>query len=443
MMLFQLTRHRQKNRAAQFDPYFLGLNMAERGRLLVEKDAVCPRGVPKHQVDILFAVPPRPSFLSKQKANDKSVDGLADRLIALLQERDLSVAKVAYVAAPSRALRRQQLEVEPIHIVQPPRFWLFTKEELLRRAAPEIDPHFVECVQQRVSRFFDQTLLFDKIASYLSALENWRCVLERKQPSAVVYYNMGQHYPLVHAANTMDIPTMEIQHGLIEQFTPLYNFAHWKETYKSPMHPLHFAAWSKGDCAHVQSAFRGQVHPFVYGHPSASKTVRPHLVEAFRRRLGATWEDKIVCVTLQDQSVLPPLITLLIQRHSQLLWLLKLHPKWNRMEIPRFARSVRVKVLDDQTDSCLSTILNASICHITRDSASTFEAVALGLPCFVYGGVAEQAFRTLIADGAVRALRSADDFRLEHLFRRESCSGAGVGPDVSELIRRLKLGSTT
>jgi len=259
----------------------------------------------------------------------------------------------------------------------------------------------------------DHDLFAKHLNQYVSSVNLWVAVLEAYRPKIVIFDTLGQHMALADAARRKDIPTVDVQHGVIRGATAVYNL--WRHVPKDGWHglPSHFICWTQEDAIHINEMFNESVKPIIAGLDMPSSLDSEEGCDEFHAWIK---EHQLCVITLQEQTSFPKLFSEIIRKNSDILWLVFTHPKWGRKKLSNFPKSENVRLASSfKQPMPLGAVWKHTSAHLTRDSASIYDASHAGVPSYAVGVLGELAFSEEIARGEVGLLNKASDFVLETL----------------------------
>lgn len=244
------------------------------------------------------------------------------------------------------------------------------------------------------------------VNSYYDQVRFFENVLKKIKPKAVFFINMGTQMPLIHAARMLGIKAIELQHGVQQANTPIYKV--WQyfisgDNYLS--YPTHFGVWGEDEANYIRREFKGIIKPLVLGyswldHP-LNKNPEKEELEILKTQVEKF--PLVALVTMQNQDEFPMELIGLAKKYEEVVWMVRLHPKWNKIAVKNLPENI---IFDQEVQTLtLNELLSISNLHVTRDSASVYEATYQGIKSYVYAKMGERAFNGLIKQSIVGNLQ--------------------------------------
>lgn len=289
--------------------------------------------------------------------------------------------KVCLLRTPS-GLIGEPMHHEPLYLMADLRRTLNYYEELQM-------PHgfMAQLSKSFVNIGLTESNVFGLIDSYQQLKMSFREVLLKFKPKAVFFMNLGIHMPLCEAAKDLGIKTIEIQHGAQKANTPIYN-----DWVNFPLGgydglPTHFGVWGDADAKHIRKVFKNTVKPIVLGCPWIVRADNYSASEKCLQVFSRVREkySRIVLITMQNQEKFPIELLNLVQESASVAWIVRKHPKWNRLDTSQIDSLPNVFKDEVLQKESVFDLLKLVDIHVTRDSTSAYEANYLGIPSFVFG----------------------------------------------------------
>lgn len=149
---------------------------------------------------------------------------------------------------------------------------------------------------------------------------------------------------------------------------------------------------------------------------------------------------KVALLTLQDQTVFPPLFAQIIEQSAnRLAWLIKRHPKHQNIDLS----AIKGKALYGKAFDSVSflTLIGAADIHLTECSTAVIEADYFGVPSVVTGEQGILNYSDFIEQGTVQHVESANAFneRLDDILAAGGESRMGVvdNTTLEQALRNL------
>jgi len=251
-------------------------------------------------------------------------------------------------------------------------------------------------------------------------------LLKRLSPKIIFFYAYHYNAPLISAADSLGILTVDIQHGLQVGWNPLYN--NWDELPASGYQALpdYFAVWGEKEYRNILKTFHSKKHKPIYmGSPWLNKieefstSLSPHVINRFNKF------ETTILIIMQNQKTIPKLFLDIINKTSNdILWIIRHHPSGGKFTISDFRPNTSKINIDDEVlspydnifiDNEIDNILfNELFKHvniaISEGSALALEATYFGVKNIVTSKMGQENYRQEIEDSVFFYLESADDF---------------------------------
>gem|GEM_PF-4072041 len=318
---------------------------------------------------------------------------------------------------------------------------------------------------------FDEKSYNDCVEWFFHQRDFYLQLLQRYNPKVVFFVGFDYHYALVCAAKELGIETVDLQHGVQSGWSPVYN--HWQAVpYQGyGLLPDTFWVWGEYDAGKIRNTFGNNpdicgVRPLVGGFPwldrqqdfvnealpEALLKLQQQLEKEAQEQLLAQQEitaeavlvtesaqsdqkaveaelvseqvvvaddveapveikpvRKVALLTLQDQTVFPPLFAQIIEQSAdRLAWLIKRHPKHQNIDLS----AIKGKALYGKAFDSVSflTLIGAADIHLTECSTAVIEADYFGVPSVVTGEQGILNYSDFIEQGTVHHVESANAF---------------------------------
>jgi len=295
-----------------------------------------------------------------------------------------STKKIEILRVKSKALEKSKKYFHKVLYVLPPAIYRYGYRyqikfgktlTYLKRKIPSIE-HNGEALRQ----FIDWEL----------HTRDFYIELFKKVNPKVVFLN-GFHFqaPLISAAHSLGILTVDIQHGIQIGWNPLYN--DWKEMPKEGYQALpdYFFVWSKKEFESNKRVFKGEKHkPMIVGFPWLDRQLE------LTNRLDSEYIKKInkykikILIAMQKQPIIPKVYKDLINNSSDdFLWIIRHHPKGNRFKAEDFNKENSKNIIIDKyiDNVSLGQLFKHINIVISEGSTVAAEADYAGLYNFIVG----------------------------------------------------------
>lgn len=263
-------------------------------------------------------------------------------------------------------------------------------------------------------------------AAVIMAWESYflRC-LSIVKPKAVFFRCYYQLYTLalISACKKLAIPTVDIQHGLVNSYHGMYT--HWtnipREGYS--LLPDYFWCWGNETKKQLERWFVPGQSPHkavVGGNLSIVKKGTTPLFKYKRKEVrflnSVSCSSAVILITLQyprDNKLLPEFVfSCIAESPDSWFWLLRVHPYYRQSVAARLLK-VRIKNykncdIDNATTLPLHCFLNKVTHHITECSSLAYEALALDIPTTFFHPSAKEYFEEDLKNGIFAYADSAN-----------------------------------
>jgi hypothetical protein len=207
------------------------------------------------------------------------------------------------------------------------------------------------------------------------------------------------NFGLVLACKKNKIPSLEIQHGVIEDSV----YAPYTKDEMYSILPDYIWVWSKRDKQYLEknSQLSQQLIPIHLGNAWLEKqlsAINKISIEKTKTALKSTY-DKIICVTLQPGYPLPNFVVSEMLQQQKNLFLLRKHPNNTEKEITElriaFENTEHIKFSVESISSLLEAFYISDI-HITHSSAAAIEALSLNVSTIIVSEYGQHFFQDYI-----------------------------------------------
>lgn len=157
-------------------------------------------------------------------------------------------------------------------------------------------------------------------------------ILKKYNPKVLFVNGFHYHAPLLSAAASLGVVTVDIQHGIQVGWNPLYN--NWNELpYDGYLSlPEVFLVWGEKEKENIKKVFASERHrPVVGGFPWLTKQLEymPELKSSVCKTLSRY--KKVFLIILQNQAEFPIIYRDLINEvEDDYIWIIRHHPKGKR-----------------------------------------------------------------------------------------------------------------
>jgi hypothetical protein len=239
-------------------------------------------------------------------------------------------------------------------------------------------------------------------------------LLKKVNPKVILLHGFHYQAPLISAADSLGILTVDLQHGIQVGWNPLYN--HHEELPDSgyQAYPDFFAVWGEKEYKNIEKNFKSKKHkPIYFGNPWLKKldTLTQPPSEELIQKLNS---DKInILIIMQNQPMIPKLFLEIISASDDsILWIVRHHPKGRKYKPHNFGSSKDNILIDDEIDSILFNQLFKYVnIAISEGSTLAQEASYYGVHNIITGEVGLDNYRDEINKGIFHYLNNANDFK--------------------------------
>lgn len=241
--------------------------------------------------------------------------------------------------------------------------------------------------------------------------------------------------PLISAARSLGILTVDIQHGIQVGWNPLYN--DWNEAPKNGYMalPQYFMVWSKKEADNIRKVFPW-AKPLIIGHTWLARQLKhgaalPPSVRTALERSGPT-----VLVAMQLGIEMPGWLCEIIEAApADTKFLVRNHPKaLKRFDAGAFSeiQTKATVICSAELDAALLVpILQSVDAVISEGSSVSAEAKLFGATIFLCGETARNNYSQEVASGAYNVYSTPEGFfeKVHHDIRNS-------GMDKEETVER-------
>jgi hypothetical protein len=211
-------------------------------------------------------------------------------------------------------------------------------------------------------------------------------LLQRLSPKFLFLNGFHYQAPLISAAHSLGIKTIDIQHGIQVGWNPLYN--HWPEMPKEGYQAVvdYFFVWGKKDADSIKRVFGGKKHSaIIAGAPWLERQIeltQPLLAEHAERL--SKFKVRVLLI-LQNQSKMPAIYKKLIENSPpEYAWVIRHHPKGPRLSVDTNGKdNVFISEYFDQV--VLAQLFKHIDVVVSEGSTVAAEADYAGLYNFIFG----------------------------------------------------------
>ncbi len=282
--------------------------------------------------------------------------------------------------------------------------------------------------------FFSTKEIMDTILT-LQELKREICLILKKiNPKLVVlqcWYGVKQ-MAFSLAAHELNIPVVEIQHGIAaggETHPAYYN---WKAipTGGYGVMPDYMWVWDEYDYDAMKTWAKRSLRPFIGGHPmnllwcDSKNSLNLFYQDKYSAIVGR--KQKTILVSLQRRYIYPKWFIDYINSHDEYKWLIRLHPVVDKQEIlflEQISNKENIKK-DEISLFPLEILLKRVDLHITMTSSVVLDAEVFKCPSIVLGDEAKRMYSRQISEGLVYWVQNREelDLKIKELLERDNCT---------------------
>ncbi len=252
--------------------------------------------------------------------------------------------------------------------------------------------------------------LIDELDECIAYEEFWLKILRRSKIKGIFFechYGNWNYYGITSAAAKVAIPTVDIQHGISQD----YMYKGWRNSPKNGYDflPDYYWCWSQHDVDSInKSKFNSvDLKPFLGGNMwfAKSKINIKMPSDKLQRVINSYSPQKVLLVTLQHSM---PISDMLIQaiRQSDIkwLWLVRFHPldyvdAGFREGYKKTLKEFKNVEWEVATEANLYELFQIMDVHLTHHSTSAVEAISFKKPTILLGSKFKFAFMDYINSG--------------------------------------------
>lgn len=239
-------------------------------------------------------------------------------------------------------------------------------------------------------------------------------LFKRLKPRVVFVPAFHMCPPLLSAARSLGILTVDIQHGIQVGWNPLYN--DWNEAPGSgfPALPDYFMVWSKKEAENIRKIFPW-AEPLIIGHTWLARQLKfgaglPRSVQYDLDRAGPK-----VLVAMQLDTVIPQwLIDVITAAPPGFTFMIRNHPKalkkFGADAFKDYPTAAKVICSEELDAALLVPILKEIDVVISEGSSVSAEAELFGASVFLCGETAKNNYAEEVASGAYHVYSDPQNF---------------------------------
>lgn len=197
------------------------------------------------------------------------------------------------------------------------------------------------------SQVINQTIMRSLVDWEMHTRDYYIEMLKSLNPKVILFNGYHYYAPLISAADSLGIVTVDIQHGLQVGWNPLYN--NWDEMPKEGYQglPDYFAVWGKKEYENIKDTFNGTKHqPIILGNLwfQRQKNELQDMGKAFKKKVQS-YKIKIL-FAMQNQDEIPEFFQDIINKSPKdILWIVRHHPKGKKFKAKDFSETNQENIL--------------------------------------------------------------------------------------------------
>ncbi len=278
---------------------------------------------------------------------------------------------------------------------------------------------------QDISQPLSLEIIESDLFVFKDLIRYYRKILKAVKPKCafvVSYYDNGlNNMAYIYACKTMSIPTIDLQHGTINDLHAAYGrWTHLPSIGYNTL-PDYFACWDKAsaDCINSwASKYKGHHKALVFGN-RFMQVIASEKSSAFKcyfKKMELQYQpEKNILLTLQVECGFPNLLkeALLFSPRSYFWWI-RFHPMMTDAE-----KLVAINIIseikdlnyniDEVSDAILYSVLPHIDIHVTLNSSVVQEALQFGVPSIVCDQTGYEYYKKEIESGIAYEARDLDD----------------------------------
>lgn len=273
----------------------------------------------------------------------------------------------------------------------------------------------------------DREKLIKTTLSFLAMAAYFKKVLIKAAPTAcfsVSYYN-SYHMAFIYACRQLNIPVIDLQHGVINEFHVAYG--RWVNVPKCGYNilPNYFACWDQASADYINEWSDADGYSphqgIVFGNKFLEKMTLEHENEtagflSFFNKIQKEKEPtKNIILTMQNKYLLMDILKdILNSAPKSVFWWIRLHPMTTMEEKQSILLGLsEISGLSYETTESsahhLYSILPNMDVHLTLNSSVVIEALEFGVPSVICEDLGFEYYQSMIDAGDAYAARTAEE----------------------------------
>ena len=232
--------------------------------------------------------------------------------------------------------------------------------------------------------------------SFLDIVEYEMCVrnyyiklLEAVKPKVICLNFYHRYAPLISAANELGILTVDLQHGVQGNWSPLYNRFEELNNIVYQALPDFFAVYTNNERENILENFNSlsKHRPVLMGLSWLYEAESNHLLDSVKLsyQVSAQYKTRILLI-LQKQTAIPEyILKTIIKTSNDCIWFIRHHPKGRKFKSIDFNQADNI-VLDELVDNMPPTVLHSLVdLSISEGSTLSWELSLIGIHGLIVG----------------------------------------------------------
>ncbi|ETZ24547.1 hypothetical protein [Pedobacter sp. V48] len=253
--------------------------------------------------------------------------------------------------------------------------------------------------------------LLKRLESIVSYTCLFKMLLKKYRPNKIfgLCYYSAPMFALNYAANILDIPTYDMQHGGQGKLHPMYNFKKVPSLGYNTL-PKTFLCWDNTSSNNLQLWLKNQKYHSteISGNPWIDFQLAKNNID------GPSFsQKKIILFTLQESNLEPYILESISNTPDGYEWWLRVHPRMKNARSNITNQLMEKGILhrvefDKAFESPLPILLKKSSVHISKFSGSIIESALVRTPSIIIDEIGVEIFGDYIVDGLAVSILSKE-----------------------------------
>lgn len=303
------------------------------------------------------------------------------------------------------------------------------RKKLLKKCSRKVDCHMerydefqkellscgIDIKALKIPELVAQVMFLNELADTFTAR------LKKIKPRIVIHecWYANAKMALALAAHRLNIPVVEIQHGIAAGSGRHQAYYDWSKIPDGgyALMPDYMWAWDEDDYKAMEPWAKEGMRPFVGGHPmnliwlDSESALSNYYQTKYDKEYG--YDKPTILMTLQWGEPYPQWIIDFINEHEEFNWLIRLHPVIDAHE-KKFMEQIRDKVnihkYSPRTFPLEILLKNVEV-HITLHSSVVLDAEPFNCPSIVMHPEGKELYSKQIAKGLACYADNADELQ--------------------------------